>query len=132
MEDFPTKNHQTLLSTLCLQSVNIRQKRSAVAAFIGKAAADNSSRDKHLISGVNFRLSFFRNRHEFCLIYDDESKDYKIEISQAKLYMPKMTVPEKVFSEIKSTLKKSPAIYRYTEIIRKFFYSFGRFKMLVS
>ena len=64
-------------------------KRSAVVTFIGTVAADNFSCEKHLISGVTLRVSFLRNRPEFCLIYDDESKDYKIEISQANLYVRK-------------------------------------------
>ena len=80
------------------------RKRSAVVTFIGKVAADIFSCEKHLISGVTLRVSFLRNRPEFCLIYDDESKDYKIEISQANLYVRKMTVSEIVYSAIESTL----------------------------
>ena len=99
----------------------MRQNGSAVVTFIGKVAADIFSSEKHLISGVTLRVSFLRNRPEFCLIYDDESKDYKIEISQANLYVRKMTVSENVYSAIESTLTKTPAIYRYTEIIPKTF-----------
>ena len=87
-------------------------KRSAVVTFIGKVAADMFSCEKHLISGVTLRVSFLRNRPEFCLIHDDKSKDYKIEISQANLYVRKMTVSENVYSAIESTLTKTPAIYR--------------------
>ena len=96
-------------------------KRSAVVTFIGKVAADIFSCEKHLISGVTLRVSFLRKRPEFCLICDDESKNYKIEISQANLYVRKMTVSENVYSAIGSTLTKTPAIYRYTEIIPKTF-----------
>ena len=67
-------------------------KRSAVITFIGKVAADIFSCGKHLISGVTLRVSSLRNRPEFCLIYDDEAKDYKSEISEASLHVRKTTV----------------------------------------
>ena len=96
-------------------------RESNTVAFIGKVAADVFSCDKHLLSGVTLRISFLRNRPNFCLIYDDDAKDYKVEISQANLYVRKMTVSENVYSAIESTLAKTPAIYRYTEIIPKTF-----------
>ena len=96
-------------------------RQSTVVTFIGKIAADIFSCDKHLISGVTLRVSFLRNRTDFCLIYDDATKDYKIEILQANLYVRKMTVTENVYSAIENTLTKTPAIYRYTEIIPKTF-----------
>ena len=86
-----------------------------------KVAADVFSCDKHLLSGVTLRISFLRSRPNFSLIYDDDAKDYKIEISQANLYVRKMTVSENVYSEIESTLAKASAMYRYTEIIPKTF-----------
>ena len=69
-------------------------RESAEISFIGRIASDFFSCDKHLISGVTLRISFLRNRPEYALIYDDETKDYKIEILQANLYVRKMTVSD--------------------------------------
>ena len=67
------------------------------------------------------RISFVRSKPEFVLIHDDVSKKYKITITQANLYVRKMTVFEQVFIAIEKTLTKSPALYRYTEVIPKTF-----------
>ena len=96
-------------------------RESAEISFIGRIASDFFSCDKHLISGVTLRISFLRNRPEYALIYDDETKDYKIEILQANLYVRKMTVSDNVYSAIETTVTKTPALYRYTEIIPKTF-----------
>ena len=65
------------------------------------------------------RVSFLRNRSEYVLIYDDETKDSIIEIMQANLYVRKITVGENVYSTIENTLTKTLALYRYTEMIPK-------------
>lgn len=96
-------------------------RQSRTVTFIGKVAADVFSCDKHLLSGVTLRVSFLRSRPNFSLIYDDDAKEYKIEISQANLHVRKMTVSENVYSAIESTLAKASAMYRYTEIIPKTF-----------
>ena len=72
---------------------------------------------KHLVSGVELRISFLRTRPEFCLIYDDAGKDYEVNITQANLYVRKMTLIENAYSAIETTLTKTTARYRYTEII---------------
>ena len=96
-------------------------RESAVISFIGRIASDFFSFDKHLISGVTLRIAFLRNRPEYALLYDDETEDYKIEFLQANLYVRKMTVSDNVYSAIETTLTKTPALYRYTEIIPKTF-----------
>ena len=96
-------------------------RRSTTLSFIGKVAADFFTCDKHLISGVTLRLTFLRSRPEFCLIYDNATKDYKVSITQANLHVRKMTVTENVYTAIETNLTKMPAIYRYTEIIPKTF-----------
>ena len=71
-------------------------RESAEISFIGRIASVFSC-DKHLISGVTLRISFLRNRPEYTLIYDDETKDFKIENIQANLYVRKMTVSDNVY-----------------------------------
>lgn len=109
-------------------SREVETRQSQIVSFIGKVAADLFSCDKHLISGVTLRISFLRNRPEFALIYDDVAKDYKIEIIQANLYVRKMTVTDHVYSAIETTLSKTPALYRYTEILPKTFLISSRVK----
>ena len=94
---------------------------SADVTFIGRVASDFFSCEKHLLSGVELRISFLRTRPEFCLIYDDNAKDYKVNITQANLYVRKMTLTETAYSAIETTLAKATARYRYTEIIPRTF-----------
>ena len=105
----------TLLKTV-FTTRTAETRESAEVSFIGRFELDFFSCDKHLISGVTLRVSFLRNRPEYAIIYDDETKDYKIAIMQANLYIRKMTVSD-VYSGIETTLSKTPALYRYTEII---------------
>ena len=55
------------------------------------------------------------------MIYDDAGKDYKVNITQANLYVRKMTLTENAYSAIETTLAKATARYRYTEIIPRTF-----------
>ena len=96
-------------------------RQSQSITLIGRVASDFFSCDKYLLSGVTLRITFLRNRPEFCLIHDADAKEYKVEISQANLYVRKMTVTEQNFAAIETTLAKSNAFYHYTEIIPKTF-----------
>ena len=91
-------------------------RESKLVSFIGKAAADVSSCDKHRLSGVTLRLSFLKSRPNYCLIYDGDTKEYKIELSRANLYVRKMTVSENVYSAIETTLLKTES-FVYTLVI---------------
>ena len=76
-------SHEKSPTTFTNASFTTRQgetKESNTGNFNGKFAADVFSCDKHLLSGVTLRISFLRSRPLFCLIYDDDAKDYKIEI----------------------------------------------------
>ena len=55
------------------------------------------------------------------MIYDDAGKDDKVNITQANLYVRKMTLTENAYSAIETTLAKGTARYRYTEIIPRTF-----------
>ena len=96
-------------------------RSSAIVTFIGRVASDFFSCEKHLVSGLELRMSFLPTRPEFCLIYDDAGKDYKVNITQANLYVRKMTLTENAYSAIGTILAKATARYRYTEIIPRTF-----------
>ena len=63
-------------------------RTSITITLIGKIATDFFTCDKHLLSGVTFRLrlTFFRTRPEFCVIYDDDAKDRKLKLHKP-IYM---------------------------------------------
>ena len=108
-------------TTAAFTSREQETRTSNTITLIGKIAADFFTCDKHLLSGVTLRLTFLRTRPEFCVIYDDDAKDYKVEITQANLHVRKMTVSENVYTAIETALTKTNAMYRYTEIIPKSF-----------
>ena len=88
--------------------------------FIGKPASDILTCDKHLLSGVTLRISFRRSTNDFAIIFES-NKHYKIKIREANLYVRKMTVADHVLSAVEKTLLKTPAVYRYTEVIPRTF-----------
>ena len=55
-------------------------KKSAESAFYGKVAVDFFTCDRHLLSGVTFRIAFRRFIDDFVLMSDDAAKHYKVEI----------------------------------------------------
>lgn len=96
-------------------------RTSNVVTVIGKVAADFFNCDKHLLNGVTLRISFLRARPDFCLISEEDAKHYKIVVTEANLYCRKMTVADHVVSAIEKVLSKTPATYRYTEVLPKVF-----------
>lgn len=96
-------------------------RQSGTVAFIGKIASDFFTCDKHLLSGVTLRISLLRAQNDFVTIAEGGTKHYKVEITQANLYVRKMTVSDNVLSAIENVLIKTPAMYRYNEVIPKTF-----------
>ena len=117
-------NYESNPSTHSLTAFTKREaetRTSATVTFIGRVASDFFSWEKHLVSGVGLRISFLRTRPKFCLIFDDAREDYKVNITQANLYVRKMTLTENAYSAIETTLAKATARYRYTEVIPRTF-----------
>ena len=96
-------------------------RASAECTFYGKVAVDFFTCDRHLLSGVTLRIPFRRSIDNFSLISDDAAKSYKIKITEANLYVRKMTLNDDVVSAIEKTLLSSPASYPYLETITKTF-----------
>ena len=97
-------NYESNPSTHTLTAFTKREaetRSSATVTFIGRVASDFFSCQKHLIIGGELRISFLRTRPEFCLIYDDAGKDYKVNITQANLYIRKMTLTENACPQLK-------------------------------
>ena len=90
---------------------------SAELRLFGKIACGFLSCDKHLISGVTARLSLRRSPNDFVVMSEDNGKQYQVQITDANLYVRKMTVTDFVLSSIEKTLLKSPAIYNYVEVL---------------
>ena len=96
-------------------------RASAECTFYGKVAVDFFTCDQHLLSGVTLRISYRRSIDDFSLISDDAAKSYKIKITEANLYVRKMTLNDDVVSAIEKTLLSSPASCPYLETITKTF-----------
>ena len=84
--------------------------------FIGKPASDISFCDEHLLSGVTLRISFRRSTNTFA-IFSESNKHHKVRIIEANLYVRKMKIADHVLTAIEKTLLKTPAVYRYTEVL---------------
>ena len=96
-------------------------RQSARITLYGKLAVDFFSCEKHLVSGVTLRISMRRSQDDFAVISEDAAKHYKVKIDETNLFIRKMTVSDNVVGAIEKTLLKTPAIYRYNEVITKTF-----------
>ena len=67
------------------------------------------------------RISFRRPQNDFAIMSEDETEHYKIKIDEANLFVQKMTVSDNVLSAIGKTLLKTPAKYRFNEVVSKTF-----------
>ena len=67
------------------------------------------------------RISFRRSQDDFVIMSEDGAKHYKVKIDEANLFVRKMTVSDNVVGAIEKTLLKTPAMYRYNEVISKAF-----------
>ena len=103
---------------------DVAERKRIVAAstefrLFGKIACDFLSCDKHLISGVTIKFSLRRSPNDFVIMSEHRDKHYRVEITEANLYVRKMTVTDFVLSSIEKTLLKTPAIYNYIEVFAK-------------
>ena len=87
----------------------------------GNLAVDFFSCEKHLVSGRSLRFSMRRSQDDFAVISEDAAKHYKVKIDEANLFIRKMMVSDNVVGAIEKTLLKTPADYRYDEVITKTF-----------
>ena len=110
---------------------DVAERKRIVAAstefrLFGKIACDFLSSDKHLISGFTIILSLRRSPNDFVILSEHRDKHYRVEITEANLYVRKMTVTDFVLSSTEKTLLKTPAIYNYIKVLpRKFLATTG-------
>ena len=76
---------------------------------------------EHLVSGVTLRVSFQRSQDKFATISAAAGKNNKVKIDEANLFVRKVAVPDNVVGAIEKTLLRTPAMYRYNEVITKIF-----------
>ena len=94
-------------------------RQTARITLNGKLAVDFFSCEKHLVSGVTLRISKRRSQDDFAVLSEAAAKYYKDKTDEANIFIRKMTVSDNVVGAIEKTLLKTPAIYRYNEVITK-------------
>ena len=107
---------------------DVAERKRIVAAstefrLFGKIACDFLSCDKHLISGVTIRLSLRQSPTDFVIMSNYRDKHYRVEITEANLYVRKMTVSVFVLSSIEKTLLKTPAFTIILKFYQKLFWT---------
>ena len=112
------KNPGTLEPALSGRKMTL-VRRSGEVTLYGKLAVDFFSCEKQLLSGVSLRITFRRSPNEFVVMSESDTKNYKLVLNSANLYVRKMTVSDNIVSAIEKTLLKTPAMYRYNEVITK-------------
>ena len=115
MKTNPPKLMELLTELLILLREKLQLLISGFS-LLGTPASDILICDKHLLNGVTLRISFRRSPNNFTVV-SESNKHYRVKIVEANLYVRKMTVADHVLSAIEKTLLKTPAVYRYTEVL---------------
>ena len=98
-----------------------KTRTSTPIKLFGKLSVDFFTCDKLLLPGVTLRIRLVRSHNDFVLISEGAAKHYTIKMRDANLYVRKMAVSEHAISSIEGVLLKTPAMYKYTEVIPKSF-----------
>lgn len=96
-------------------------RNSAAIMVYGKPSVDFFTCDKLLLPNVNLRIKFVRAHNDFVIISDDAGKHYTVKIRDANIYVRKLAVSEHAVASIERVLLKTPAMYKYTEVLSKTF-----------
>ena len=78
---------------------DVTERKGLVAAsnqlkLFGKFACGFLSCDKHLLTRMSIRLSIRRSPNDFVVISENAADHYKVQITDANLYVGKMTVTD--------------------------------------
>jgi hypothetical protein len=96
-------------------------RSSGIVHLYGRLSVDFFTCDKLLLPNVALRIKLVRNHNDFVIISEGATKHYTIQIADANLYVRKMTVSDHVLGSIERVLLKTPAMYKYTEVLPKTF-----------
>ena len=94
---------------------------SRVVDMMGPLHCDMFFQDRYLPSDVGFKLRLVRNRDAFCLMSDDAQANYKLKISECKLYVRKVKLSPAVFVAHAKALEVGNAKYPIRRIVCKTF-----------
>ena len=93
--------------------------KSLECFLLGKPASDILTCDKYLLSGLTLRI--FRRSSNNLTIISESNKHYRVKLVFEQIFTRKITVADHVLSAIEIFLLKTPAVYRYTEVLPRFF-----------
>ena len=94
---------------------------STPITLFGRLPVDLFACDKLLLPGVTLRIRLVRAHNDFVVVSEHVDKHYRVEITDANLYARKLTVSDNVVASIEKVLLKTPAKYKYIEVIPKTF-----------
>ena len=74
-----------------------------------------------ILRGVTLRRISFRRISNNLAVISEANKHYRVKIFEANRYVRKITIADHVLTAIEKTLLKTPAVYRYREVIPRTF-----------
>ena len=102
----------------------VRAAKSAVMDMMGRLHLDMFHQSKYLLSHMDMRIKLTRAKPEFVLMTDgvgDNIPDYKLMITDAGLFVRKVTVSPMIALAHARTLEKANAIYPLTRTMMRVF-----------
>lgn len=96
-------------------------KKSKTLHLTGPLYADTWDCDKWIVPGVTIKISLWRSKDEFSLISPQTTKDFHVEITEAKIVTCYCTLFEQAYLAHEGALSITPAKYPITKVEMKNF-----------
>ena len=89
--------------------------------LLGRIHADIFYQQKFIPNDVTLRIRLIRNKNNFCLMYSTPNENYKINITDCKIYVRRVKVSPSVFTAHNKALQYGNAKYPIHRVICKTF-----------
>lgn len=106
-----TPGHMEVADNEGLKKRSSFTNRSKIVDMMGHVHCDIFNQEKFLLNGVELKLRLIRSRDSFCLLGDD---GYKIQITEANLFVRRIKVSPTVLISHAKSLEKTTAKYPIT------------------
>jgi hypothetical protein len=89
--------------------------------MIGPIHSDIFLQERYLINGVDLGVRFTRSKPKFCLMSPSTAPHFKVQISDASLYVRKVKIADSVFLAHQNALSRANLVYPLTHYVLKSF-----------
>ena len=117
-----TPKHFDVVEGVDNKGFKTRQELRGLVSLIGKLHSELFNQERYFINDVNINIELTLAKLPFYYMANETNPaKYKMEIKDAKIYVPYVHVSEKTMDDLEEQLKKTPVLYPIQRIHTKSF-----------